>query len=452
MADAARCPTVGQVSDRADVRPADAAPVAGARAARAALLRRRVLGVAPVGGGLFLLGVSAYVVLGIAGHSLSPGDYAAVASLYLLAAITGPGIFLALEQETNRETSSRLATGIGTQPVPRGAGLVAAGLAAVVVVALLALSPVLVPRALGGSWTLLAAAVVAVAGSAAVYLLRGVFAGERRWAWYATSLAGEGGVRIVLCVALGLLGVALPGAFGFAFALGTGVAALLCLPGLRRGEPGPPVDIRRMSSGTIALAFASGLTYVVANCAPLVLTSRLTDAPELAASFVSLFVLSRIPVFLFHPLQAFLLPSLAAGVERADLAHVRSRLLLALGAVAVVGLPCAALTAAFGPWAARTFFNAPLDLSHLAAGLLGLSTVAMMLAQALQPALVALGVHRVATAAWLAGIAVFALLLFGPDDVVVGAIAAQVAAPVVVSAVMGVAIVGALRRMPAGIR
>jgi hypothetical protein len=41
---------------------------------------------------------------------------------------------------------------------------------------------------------------------------------------------------------------------------------------------------------------------------------------------VSLFVLARIPVFLFGPVQAFLLPTLTAGAERADLAHLRSRL------------------------------------------------------------------------------------------------------------------------------
>lgn len=406
-----------------------------------------MIDLAPVGGGLFLLGASAYVVLGVAGYSLTPRDYAAVGSLYLLAAITGPGVFLALEQETNRETSSRLATGVGIAPVPRGAGLVAAGLAALVCGGLLALSPLLVPRALGGSWALLAAAVVAVLGSAAVYLLRGLFAGRRRWSWYAGSLASEGAARIVPCVALGLLGVASAGAFGFAFAVGTGLAALLCVPGLRAGDPGPPVDVRRMTLATVALACASAMTYVVANCAPLVLTSRLPDAPEVAAGFVSLFVLARIPVFLFHPLQAFLLPTLAAGVERADPGHLRSRLLAALAAVAAIGVPCAVLTAALGPWAAQVFFNAPVRLGHLAAGLLGLSTVAMMVAQALQPALVALGLHRVATGAWLAGIVLFAVLLVVPTDAAAGAIAAQLAAPTLVAIVMGLAVTGGLRRM-----
>ena len=48
-------------------------------------------------------------------------------------------------------------------------------------------SPVLVPRVLGDSRGLLVAAVVAVAGAAAVYLLRGLFAGERRFGSFQRS-------------------------------------------------------------------------------------------------------------------------------------------------------------------------------------------------------------------------------------------------------------------------
>src|ERR1700712_5108588 len=155
---------------------------------RTTTLRRRVAAVAPTGGGLVLLGVSAYVVLAVAGHTLTPRDYAAVASLYLIVAITSPGVFTALEQETNREVSSRRAAGLGTAPVGR-AGLVVGGLfAAGVAAVLLAAAPLLVPRVLAGSWGLLAAAVVAAAGAAAVYLLRGLFAGTQRFGWYATSL------------------------------------------------------------------------------------------------------------------------------------------------------------------------------------------------------------------------------------------------------------------------
>jgi O-antigen/teichoic acid export membrane protein len=423
------------------------------RVHRTSALRRRVAEVAPVGGGLFVLGVSAYVVLGAAGHTLAPGDYAAVASLYLLVAITSPGVFTALEQETNREVSSRRALGLGTGAVGRSGLVVGAGYAGVVAAVLLAAAPLLVPRVLGGSWGLLAAAIVAAVGAAAVYLLRGLFAGEQRFGWYAASLGLEGAVRLVPCVVLALVGATDPLAYGWAFALGTGLAALLCLPGrgpsTTRRTPGPPVDVRRMARATGLLALASWLTYVVANAAPLVLTARLLAAPEVAASYVSLFVLARIPVFLFGPVQAFLLPTLTAGAERADPAHLRSRLRVALLAVAVVGVPATALTAALGPWAVRAFFGAPLDLPHTAAGLLGLGTVAMLTAQVLQPALVALRVHRTATIAWVAGTAVFAAVLVVPADPATAAVAAQVAGPTVVCLIMAAAIAARLRRITA---
>jgi O-antigen/teichoic acid export membrane protein len=419
---------------------------------RSSALRRRVAGVAPVGGGLFVLGVSAYVVLGAAGHALAPRDYAAVASLYLLVAITSPGVFTALEQETNREVSSRRATSVGTAPVGRAGLLVGSGFAGLVAVALLAAAPLLVPRVLAGSWGLLAAAVVAACGAAAVYLLRGLFAGEQRFGWYAASLGFEGAARLVPCVVLALVGATDPLAYGWVFALGTGIAALACLPGRTRAAPGPPVEVRAMGRATGLLIVASGLTYVVANTAPLVLTARLPAAPELAASYVSLFVLARIPVFLFGPVQAYLLPTLTAGAERADLAHLRSRLRVALLAVAAVGVPGAVLTAALGPWAARTFFGAPLDLPHTAAGLLGAGTVAMLAAQVLQPALVALRVHRTATVAWILGTLVFGAVLVAPVDPATAAVAAQVAGPTVVCLVMAVAIAARLRRRAVSVR
>jgi O-antigen/teichoic acid export membrane protein len=287
---------------------------------------------------------------------------------------------------------------------------------------------------------------VAALGAAAVYLLRGLFAGTQRFGWYATSLGLEGAARLVPCVLLGAFGVTDPLAYGWAFALGTPVAALLCLPGRAAADPGPPVDLRAASRATGLLAFASGLTYVVANTAPLVLTARLPLAPEVAASYVSLFVLARIPVFLFGPVQAFLLPTLAAGAERADVAHLRSRLRTALVAVALVGIPGAALTAALGPWVARTFFGAPLALPHTAAGLLGIGTVVTLAAQVLQPALVALRVHRTATLAWLAGAVVFAAVLVAPVDPATAAVTAQVAGPAVVCLVMGAAVTARLRR------
>ena len=144
-------------------------------------LRARLAVVAPVGTGLIVLGISAYAFLGFAGHALAPREYAAVASLYLLTAVVGPGVFVAVEQETSREVSSRISTNRPTRPVVRSATVISGVLAAAVIVLLLALSPLLVYRVFGGAWSLLVAALVGVAGAASVYVIRGVFSGQRQY-------------------------------------------------------------------------------------------------------------------------------------------------------------------------------------------------------------------------------------------------------------------------------
>jgi O-antigen/teichoic acid export membrane protein len=387
-----------------------------------------------------MVGISAYAFLGLAGHALAPREYAAVASLYLLTAVVGPGVFVAVEQETSREISSRISTGGPTRPVARSATVISARLAVAVIALLLALSPLLVHRVFGGAWSLLVASLVAVAGAASVYVIRGLFSGQRRYGWYGASLVAEGLARLVPAVVLFGVDVADTGtgvaAFGFAFALGTLLAAAATVVGVHPGAPGAPSGLARMARDVGFLVGASGLTFLLANIAPVVLTSRLTDDPDTAASFVSLFVLARIPLFLFSPVQAFLLPSLTAAAERGEAARVRRQLRTMVVMVGAIGLVGVAGAAVAGPWAARVFFNAPLELSGLVAALLGISTVIMMLTQVWQPALVALGEQRAATSAWITGTVIFGALLFTPTAPVVAVLAAQLAGPAVVVVIM----------------
>jgi O-antigen/teichoic acid export membrane protein len=415
---------------------------------RTAQLRARLSDVVPVGGGLVLLGISAYAFLALAGHALAPREYTAVASLYLLIAVVGPGVFAAVEQETSREISSGIATDRPTLPVLRSAAVISAVLVAAVIALLLALSPLLVHRVFGGAWSLLVAAFVAVVGAASVHMVRGLFSGQRQYGWYGTSLAAEGLVRLIGSVLLVWVGIAGTGsatsAFGFAFALGTLLAVATTVAGVRSGtlapplDPalGPPVSLRRMTRGVGFLAGASALTLLLANIGPVVLTSRLPDDPGTAASFVSLFVLARIPLFLFSPVQAFLLPSLTAAVERGEVTQVRGQIrtvVVVAGAIGVFGVVGAAIG---GPWAARVFFNAPVELSGLVAAALVASTVIMMIAQVMQPALVALDEHRTAMSAWITGTVVFSVALFAPTTPLVAVVVAQIAGPAVVVVIM----------------
>ena len=429
---------------------------------RTAQLRARLPDLVPVGGGLVLLGISAYAFLALAGHALAPREYAAVASLYLLIAVVGPGVFAAVEQETSREISNRIATDRPTLPALRSAAVISAVLVAAVITLLLALSPLLVHRVFDGAWSLLVAAFVAVIGAASVHVVRGLFSGHRQYGWYGTSLAVEGLVRLVLSAVLVWVGIASTGsdtaAFGFAFALGTLLAVAATVVGVRPGAQGPPLspplgpqsdppeNLRRMARGVGFLAGASALTLLLANIAPVVLTSRLPDDPGTAASFVSLFVLARIPLFLFSPVQAFLLPSFTAAVERGEVARVRQQVRTVVAVAGVIGGFGVVAAAIGGPWAARVFFNAPVELSGLVAAALVVSTVIMMIAQVMQPTLVALNEHRTAMSAWIAGTAVFSVALFVPTAPLVAVVVAQIAGPAVVVVIMARSIRAGLAR------
>jgi O-antigen/teichoic acid export membrane protein len=95
-------------------------------------------------------------------------------------------------------------------------------------------------------------------------------------------------------------------------------------------------------------------------------------------------------------------------------------------------------------------FSAPLELSRLVAGLLGVSTVAMMVAQILQPALVALGRNRAAMLAWVVSSALFVGLLFAPVAPLGAAVTAQLVAPTLVCLLMAVTLRREIRSRAAG--
>lgn len=405
-----------------------------------------------MGGGLALVGAAGYGFVALAGHTLSTADAAAVASLYLLVNIIGPGLFSALEQETSRSTSARLVTGGGVGEVARRALLLATVLLAAVLVVLGASSPVLTGKVLAGHWGLLVAVLLSVVTSAAVYLVRGLLGGTQRFSGYAATLAAEGLARILPCLLIAVSGM--PNATGYAlvFAAGSGFGAIAGLAWLRRApadlpvpdvalsEPtGPGVagsSVAHMARALSYLAAGNLLMLVVMNVAPVVVTPRLADDTATAAAFASAFLLARIPLFLFAPVQAMLLPALTRSATTGDLAGVRALLRRILLAVAAIGVPGALASFLIGPWAVDVLFGAQVRLSGTVVGLLGVSTVALMTALVLQPGLVALGQHRIVTISWLAGTVVLGVLLAVPGDPVHAGVLGQLAGSVLVVVIM----------------
>ncbi|MGW0519854.1 lipopolysaccharide biosynthesis protein [Crossiella sp. NPDC003009] len=425
-----------------------------------------------MGLGLAVLGASGFGFLAVVGATLTPSDQAGVLGLYLIINIIGPGLFVALEQETNRVLSSGTAAGVDPRPGIRRAALLGAGLAGVTVLVVLAISPILVERNLGGHSSLLLWIVLGTLASAAIFFARGLLAAGQQFTGYAASLATEGLTRLLPCLALALLGYATVDGYGLIFALGGAFALLVALPWLRRAlaatkitaEPAEPADpanaaavlaghsTRTIAHGLALLGLATLLAQLVANLAPLVVTGRMPEAPAVAVAFGYAFVLTRVPLLLFGPVQAMMLPGLTAAAVRGDLAEVRRRVGLILLAVAGVGLPGALLSALVGPWLVVAFFQAKVPPSALVMGLLGLSTVLLMIAQVLQPALVAVGRHRVVTIGWVIGTAVLVAIMLLPGEPIGTAVVAQLAGPLLVALVTAGGLWRAVRdRAPVGV-
>ncbi|WP_461118081.1 hypothetical protein [Saccharothrix stipae] len=415
---------------------------------------RRLSPAVVMGLGTLVLGGSGYAFVAIAGHSLSAADAAAVAAFYLLANIVGPGIFSALEQQASHATSRALAGGERPGGAVRRVGREGVVLTLVVVGVLVVVSPVLVERSLKGSWPLFVAVVVAVVTSAAIYLARGVLGGMRRFSGYAATLAGEGFARLSGAIVVAAVGVASAGVFGLTFALGTVVGVAAGLVWLRSrsvpvagGVAGPDgVAGSGRVEGLALLVLAGLLVQAVANVAPIVVTARLPGDAALALAFSSAFILVRVPLFVFSPVQALLLPGLTEAATRGDVGAVRAVLRRISVWVLVVGVVGAVGSAVLGPWAVRVFFGAEARLSWVVMGALGVGTILLMVAQVLQPALIALGARSAITGSWVVGTVVLLVVLVLPGSPVVVATVAQLAGPLLVAAGMAVALARRLAR------
>jgi O-antigen/teichoic acid export membrane protein len=417
-------------------------------------LRARLGPAIYMGGGLALVGAAGYGFVALAGHTLDPAHAAGLASLYLMVNIIGPGVFSALEQETSRSVSTEVAAGRPTGVVLRHAWLLASALLAAVLLVLLLVSPILTDRAFAGQWGLFVAVLLSVVTSAAVYVVRGLLGGVQRFTGYSATLAAEGIARILPCVVIAALGMPDSTVYALIFAAGSGFGAVAGLFWLRGRADAPaeapsvtagPPTVKSMARALSLLVGGTLLMLVVMNVTPVVVTGRLTEDAVTAAAFASAFVLARIPLFLFAPVQAMLLPSLTRAVAARDFAAVRAGLRVIILAVLAIGLLGVLASFTIGPWAVQVLFGAEVRLSGVVVGLLGVSTVGLMTAMVLQPGLIALGAHKSVTIAWLVGTVVLVALLTLPGDPIRAGVAAQLASAAVVLVIMLRALSKALR-------
>jgi hypothetical protein len=196
----------------------------------------------------------------------------------------------------------------------------------------------------------------------------------------------------------------------------------------------------------ILLTLATLLSQLLINAVPLIIGPRL---PALEAkSLGSAMGMSRLALLCLFPLQAPLLPLLAAAAVRHDFREVRRKTGFLVAACLGAGALGVVVVVVAGPWLLRTYFGASYALSQIFLSALALSTAFLMTAFVLQSAQVALNRHRVVFASWLAGLAAMALVFLLPLSPLGAAAWAGILGPLAVTVIAAVDVMFVTRSAP----
>jgi len=447
--------------------------------------------------GLGVTTFAASVWIAAANHSLDATRTQALFAFYFLVGTIGTGVLAGLEQEMTRTVARAHAAGRPVGAAVRRQLRQAVGLAVVTVVLLVAGSPLLLSHWLGHSWPLVLALLTGLAATWASFLVRGVLAGCQDFVFYSGTLVVQGVATIVPSLLLTVMGSGHVLGYAFVFALAPLVAALsgLLSPALRRSwratgagvgsGVGVGVGVADSDDGSddaggdteatasdkttadvedepggsareklVLLTLATLVSQLVINAVPLIIAPRLAGgdrlSQELGKTLSSSMGLSRMALLCLFPLQAPLLPLLAAAAVRRDFRDVRRKTGLLVAACLGAGALGVIAVVAVGPWLLTSYFHTSAPLSRTFLSALAVSTAFLMTGFVLQSAQVALNRHRVVLVSWLAGLvamaAVFALSL-PPLD---AAAWAGIVGPLVVTVIAAVDVLAVTRPTPMG--
>jgi len=278
-------------------------------------------GTIPVGISLLIAGVATYAFFKVGTVAVGGAkEFAPIASMWFAVFALAPGFFLPLEQELGRALSHRRATEQGGRPVVRKVVGLGAVLMGVVTIAILAVSPLIASSLFDGDWFMVVALVAAFAAYGPAHMARGVCSGSGRFRDYAIVLGSDGVVRIVLCVALAVVGVTATGAYGLAIAISPLFAvAYVYRRGALDTDPGPPAAWSEVTPNLGWLLVGSVCGAALLNAGPIAaqLLSGTSDVDKaLVTEFSYGVLLARIPLFLFQAVQAIAPPPQSLGCAR----------------------------------------------------------------------------------------------------------------------------------------
>ncbi len=362
-----------------------------------------------VGAGIAIGGLTAYAFLSLAYRQLttvhSTVDYKAVFGLWVVVFTLTPGFFQPLEQEVGRALAHRRAQGIGGAPLVKRAATLGGILALVTILGSLAAMNPITSRVLHHEGILFLSLLIGVVVYFATYIARGTLAGNGRFGAYGTILAAEGIVRLIVVVALVVVGSHSPGAYGLALVLPPIAAMAIGLRG-QKGllEPGPTAPYSELSSAIGYLLLGSVLCQALSYSA--YITAIVLQKPsqdDAVGKFAAGILIARITILGFQAVQAALLPKLArlagAGENDEFMKALRQLVIIVLG-VGVIGVVGGF---AAGHTAGRLLFGTKFTLGNRDVGLLAIGSGGFIFALTLAQALIALRSYAAAALSWLVG-------------------------------------------------
>ena len=375
-----------------------------------------------MGVSLLIAGIATFAFFRIGEWALGgKNEFKPIVSMWFATFAIAPGLFLPLEQELGRSLAHRRAIGQGGRPVLRRVAFTGATIAAVTLVLLLALSPLITSHYFDGDWWMLAALGTSLIAYYPPHIARGVSAGMGRFRAYAFVISADGVVRIMICVAMALIGIKAAGAYGFAVALAPMVpVAIVWSRGSLRTEPGPAATSAETNHNLGWLLLGTVCAGALLNAGPVTANLLQNSGPhvwtdDLVTQFGYAVLLARIPLFLFQAVQAALLPRLSRLAAKGEWDEFRNGMRILLGLIVIIGVVGTLGAYLVGPWVIDLVYDAP-DIGGRTLAMLALSSAIYMGCIATGQAVIALHGHRLVAAGWLAGVLTFVVTAWLSSD------------------------------------
>jgi O-antigen/teichoic acid export membrane protein len=372
----------------------------------------------PVGLALLIAGLATFAFFKVGKTALGgDAEFEPISALWFATFALAPGFFLPLEQELGRALSHRKARNEGGRPVVSRVVRLGAAITTLVLIAILAFSPLITDAYFDGNWWMTFAFATAFAAYAPAHLARGICSGSGRFRSYAVIIGSDGIIRILACLALAAFDITSPAPYAFAVGLSPLVAVIAVgLRGQLETDPGPEAPWNEVTQNLgwllVGMVFAAALL----NAGPVAATLLANESEEeLVTQFAYGVLLARIPLFLFQAVQAALLPRLARLAAQGDYAEFRAGFRRLMLLVTVIGIIGTAGALVLGGAIVDLVFGAD-DITGRTMAMLALSSAIYMGAIATSQAVVALHGHEQVAFGWVFAVAAFVITIVVGGD------------------------------------